>query len=177
MKLLDFWPNFLKDITEFQAIGEALQPEIDDLKQDVQTMHKEFSLFTMSEYGCGRWETILGISPPVGDSLENRRQRILARYLSQLPYTYRRLLQYLSQTTQGFVVDLDAANYYLYVQVRMAGYSQRTALLAMLTEMIPANLVMELMVDIPQQVENAKLCAAAKILLPVVKHSCYTTAR
>ena len=164
MKLFEMWPNFLQEITEFQAIAEAQQPEFDEAGQAVRSMNQEFHLFTMTEYGCGRWEAILGITPGTGESVESRRQKILTRYLSQLPYTYRRLLQHLAQTTQGYMVDLDAANYRLFVQVKLAGYSQRTALLAVITEMIPANLVLRLQALIPQQVEQAKLTAAALML-------------
>ena len=52
-------------------------------------------------------------------------------------------------------MDLDAANYEIFISVRLMGYSQKTALIATLTDMLPANLVLKLQSKIRQTVKNA----------------------
>lgn len=157
MRILEYWPTLLQDLVEFQRIAEAQQPDFDEAVEIVNGVHREFSLFTMSERGAARWEEILGLQRRAGDTLEVRRSRVITKYLSQLPYTYRSLLQYLEQVTGGdYAIDLDAANYELYVSARLTGYDQRTALIAALTDMLPANIVLLLQAKIPQAVDNAQ---------------------
>ena len=102
------------------------------------------------------------------DSLEMRRSRILTKYLSQLPYTFRALLRYLDQISGGdYAVNLDTANYELWVSARLTGYDQRTALMAALADMLPANIVLQLQAKIAQMVDNAQvipmLCMTHKV--------------
>ena len=156
------WPSFLADIVEFQKIAAAEQPEFDKMTELVNNAGREFSLFTMTEYGATRWEEIFGIVPNPGDGLEARRGRITARYLSALPYTYRSLMRYLEAISNGhYTINLDAANYELLVSVRLNGYDQKTALLAALTDMLPANIVLQLQSLIQQTVANAQIIPAA----------------
>lgn len=50
--LIDRWPNFLQDILEFRKIAEAEQPEFDGAIQAVESLHHEFSIFTVTEIGA-----------------------------------------------------------------------------------------------------------------------------
>ena len=161
--LLDRWPNFLQDILEFRKIAEAEQPEWDKATEAVESLHKEFSIFTVTEVGATRWERILGIQRAPGDTLEQRRSKIQTRYLSQLPYTYRNLLQYLAQISGDFTVNLDYANYTLYLDILLTGYEQKEALLAVLADMLPANILLKLKTLIPQTTDNSPLTPAVGI--------------
>jgi len=162
MELLNYWPQYIRDLVEFKWIAKAEQPEFDRAAQDVRNAPQDFFLVSLSEYGCKRWEKILGISPAAGDTLETRRHRILLKYLDQLPYTYKRLLQYLSSVSSNFKVTLNNDAYELFIQIVLAGYSQRDALAAVLGRMIPANLVLKLQAQIPQTVSRPALvvCSA-----------------
>ena len=171
--LFERWPYFLQDITEFMAIAEAEQPEFDEAAETANGLHNEFSLFTLSDKGANRWEQIMGLSGTPDDTLEARRSRILTKYLSHLPYTYRSLLRYLAQISGGdYAVDLDAANYEIFISVRLMGYSQKTALIATLTDMLPANLVLKLQSKIQQAVEKACVIPAL-----YMTHKVYTKTR
>lgn len=86
MKLKDYWPRCLQDLVEFQQIANAEQPEFETALDDVRTAADDFFLATLSEYGCQRWEAIMGLHAADGDTLEARRERILIKYLDQLPY-------------------------------------------------------------------------------------------
>ena len=95
MVLKEYWPRCLQELIEFQQIANAEQPEFEKVVSDVKSAADDFFLVSLSEYGCERWEKILGLSVEPGDTLQDRRDRILIKYLDQLPYTYRTLLKYL----------------------------------------------------------------------------------
>lgn len=158
MSILERWPTILQDLLEFQRIAEAQQPEFDEANAIINDLHNDFSLFTLSERGATRWEEILELQPRAGDTIETRRTRILTKYLSQLPYTFRAMLRYLDQVSGGdYTVNLDRHNYELYVSARLSGYDMRTALMAALADMLPGNIVLELQARIAQQVDNMQI--------------------
>ena len=157
MVLKEYWPRCLQELIEFQQIANAEQPELETALDDVRTAADDFFLATLSEYGCQRWEAIMGLHAADGDTLEARRERILIKYLDQLPYTYRTLLKYLATISEDFTVTLNENAYDLYIRIRLEGYAQRDALAATLGQMIPANLVLRLRTDIPQDDQNGRL--------------------
>ena len=138
MEIKEYWPRHLQELVEFGQIATAEQPEFTKAVQDVQGAPDDFFLVSLSEYGCRRWEAILGLVAAAEDTVESRRERILIAYLDQLPYTYRALLKYLSTVSDDFKVVLDNDAYELFVRIRLSGYAQRDALAETLKQMIPA---------------------------------------
>lgn len=164
MKLKEYWPRCLQELIEFQQIANAEQPEFEAALDDVRTAADDFFLSTLSEYGCQRWEAIMGLSVASGDTLEARRERILIKYLDQLPYTYRSLLKYLNTVSDDFTVTLNNQAYDLFIRIRLEGYSQRDALVATLGQMIPANLVLRMKTDLPQTDTPAQVAACSAMV-------------
>lgn len=164
MELKEYWPRYLQDLIEFNQIAGAEQPEFNAIVAAVQGAPDDFFLVSLSEYGCQRWEAILGLSEAPGDTVEERRERILIKYLDQLPYTYRTLLKYLSTASEDFTVRLDNDTYELFVRIVLNGYTQRDALIAVLGQMIPANLVLLTQTVIPQTVLRSTLIAGAAMV-------------
>lgn len=169
MEIKEYWPRHLQELVEFGQIATAEQPEFTKAVQDVQGAPDDFFLVSLSEYGCRRWEAILGLVAAAEDTVESRRERILIAYLDQLPYTYRALLKYLSTVSDDFKVVLDNDAYELFVRIRLSGYTQRDALAETLKQMIPANLVLLLQTAIPQTVlRPASVVGAA--MVNMVRH-------
>ena len=161
MELKEYWPRYLQDLIEFDQIAGAEQPEFTKAVQDVQGAPDDFFLVSLSEYGCGRWEAILGLVAAAEDTVESRRERILIAYLDQLPYTYRALLKYLSTVSDDFKVVLDNDAYELFIRIRLSGLTQRDAL--------AATLVLLLQTAIPQTVlRPASVVGAA--MVNMVRH-------
>lgn len=169
MEIKEYWPRHLQELVEFGQIATAEQPEFTKAAQDVQGAPDDFFLVSLSEYGCRRWEAILGLVAAAEDTVESRRERILIAYLDQLPYTYRALLKYLSTVSDDFKVVLDNDAYELFVRIRLSGYTQLDALAETLKQMIPANLVLLLQTAIPQTVlRPASVVGAA--MVNMVRH-------
>ena len=165
MRLKEYWPRCLQELVEFDQIANAEQPEFEQAVSDVKSAADDFFLVSLTEYGCKRWEAILGLSVAPGATLEERRENILIRYLDQLPYTYRTLLKYLATVSEDFSVTLDENAYDLLVRIRLEGYSQRDALVATLGQMIPANLVLRMKTEIPQIIEPAQTVACSAMVV------------
>ena len=169
MNLKEYWPRYLQELVEFKQIANAEQPEFEQAVSDVQSAADDFFLVSLTEYGCERWEAILGLSVTPGITLEERRGNIVIRNLDQLPYIYRTLLKYLSTVSEDFSVTLDENAYDLLVRIRLKGYSQRDALVATLGQMIPANLVLRMKTEIPQTIETAQTVACSAMAV-INKH-------
>ena len=165
MLLKEYWPRCLQELIEFDQIANAEQPEFEQAVSDVKSAADDFFLVSLTEYGCRRWEAILGLSVEPDDTLQERRERILIKYLDQIPYTYRTLLKYLSTVSEDFSVTLDENAYDLFVRIRLEGYPQRDALVATLGQMIPANLVLRMKTEIPQKIKPAQTAACSSMVV------------
>lgn len=142
MELIKYWPEILQNLYEFKQIANAEQPEFTQAAEDIENATNDFFIVTLSEDGCDRWESILGLTHSDGQTLDERREQIKIKFMSRLPYTYKVLLQYLASITDDYSVNLDNESYELFVSVKLSGYSQKTAMLAALAAMIPANLLL-----------------------------------
>lgn len=95
VKIEEYWPQIVKGTAEFGQIAVALNPEFNKLAKCIYEVLNESFVATASEFGVSRWEHILGISPAAGDTLDDRKARILTYLNIKLPYTWRVLKQML----------------------------------------------------------------------------------
>jgi len=94
-RVLDYLPPVLREVRDFQCLMEAYQGEVSDLWRGERETEDNFYLFTADERGLLHWETILGISPRMGSSLEERRLVIAARISQSTPYDWGTFLAFL----------------------------------------------------------------------------------
>ncbi len=115
-RLLDYLPQVLKDVLEFQAINAANEPEI-ALAWDAMTLllANQF-LETADETGVSVWERELRIYPKDTDTLAVRKARIKAMWNLELPYTVPWLKNWLSnicgptgheETISGYTINIE----------------------------------------------------------------------
>jgi len=159
----------MQELKEFQKIAEIEEPFFERLKQEIKNTVDDQFISTATEKGIARREKMLKVVPFADDTLETRRHRILLKYLDQLPYTYRRLLQYLASISSNFKVTLNNDAYELFIQILLTGYPQRDALAAVLGRMIPANLVLKMQTQIPQAIFRPAL-AVCSATVTINKH-------
>ena len=161
MRLIEFWPPLLRELLEFREIAGALQPEADMAHDDVREAAQELFLESMSVRGIRRWETMLSIYPAAGESLDDRRRRIVLLVLNRLPYTYRALQRYLAEVSDVYTLRLSAAAYTLHVTVELSSAAKRLLLSAILRQMIPANMLVDLVMKLPSTATRTEVCVAA----------------
>lgn len=64
-------------------------------------------------------------------------------------------------------MNLDYANYTLYLDILLTGYEQKEALFAVLADMLPANILLKLKSLIPMTTDNAPITPAVGVFTQV----------
>lgn len=143
-QIIDYLPGYLKEYKEFQGISGMLQSEFDDTWKTTDFLLQESFVTTAESYGLSKWEEFLGIARNDTTTTEDRRFQIIAQLQNQTPYTYRRLVQLLTNLCgkDGYKITLDANDYTLTVLLAISRQAQFDAVESLLKEIIPANLVL-----------------------------------
>jgi hypothetical protein len=83
--MLNYYPEVIKSIREFQVLIKVQSLQIEDMHKELTKILSNAYISTADEYKIKMWEQLLGIVPlPQGDDsletwLEDRRETILAR--------------------------------------------------------------------------------------------------
>lgn len=143
-QMIDYLPDTLKDIREYKAIMSIEQPECEEGWACAEYALQESFLMTATDYGLSRLETMSKIIPKAGETLDERRFRILSLISSRLPYTYRQLENLLENMCgEGrYKIDLNAEAYTIKVTIEMESKYNYQAVMDLLHQIIPANLVL-----------------------------------
>lgn len=141
----DYWPEYLHEIREFEALAAAQQPEFDKALSIISTMAKDFSVFTLTESGIRRWERILGIEGKQADDMDSRRFRIISRIIERIPITKRTLYTQLETLCSkgGFTLEINSGGYILSIKLALTSKSAFSDVVALVNRQAPANLICE----------------------------------
>jgi len=137
-----YYPLAVGVTSEFQSIAGAENPEFARIHAAFYKWFLNGFVMDFDEDGARRWEEMLKLSPRSTDDLEKRRQRILRKIVSELPYTHRRLEEMLigvygeNQTS----IELDYGEYTLFVEISRALKPYIQAMYIWLRVIVPANL-------------------------------------
>ena len=82
-RMREYYPDAIRRILEFQALLQGEGVEIDILKDGISISVNEAYLTTMSEDRISEWEKALGIAPSEDDTIQDRRDVIIARIRGQ----------------------------------------------------------------------------------------------
>lgn len=82
-RMLGYYPQVIRAISEFKAIVNGEYPEIEDLAISQELVLNDAYLLTMGEDRVIQWENALGIQPMEGSSVSDRRETIMARIRAQ----------------------------------------------------------------------------------------------
>ena len=163
-KMLDYYPHVLRSYGEIKGVADSQQWLFERLWAAAERVFENQFVETMDDMGLTRWEHILGIRPKGTAMLEERRFAVLLKLnQAQLPYTYRSLRRYLGSVSSDFETRLNHNAYYLWLRVRLEGYRQRDELAGVLRQMLPANIVLFMRTEIPQEITGPRLCFASGV--------------
>lgn len=82
-RMINYYPQVIQAIKEFNAIIDSESPEIQSLSDGVQRVIDDAYLLSMSKERIEQWENMLGIQPLENSSVENRRDTVVARIRGQ----------------------------------------------------------------------------------------------
>lgn len=143
----EYLPKVLSDIVDLKLLNKDLDIELEQLDGYITGIGKEVIVKTASIYGIEKWEKALGITPKEGDSLETRRFRVNNLLTSKLPYTYRWLIQKLTQITgspTGYTLNVNNIDYTITIVLSGLDTDMMIEVQKQLRNAIPANMVLEI---------------------------------
>ena len=141
-KYKDYLPEELKKYKEFIAIGDTVDKQFDKLETDKRKVLLNGFIMTLDDYGCTRWEKMLHLVRRDSDDLEDRRKRILIKFLNQLPYTEKRLREMLDSICGqgGYDLNVDISIDCVHVKIDLGRKNQFQEVEKMLEDVVPLNL-------------------------------------
>lgn len=152
VELVSYLPSF---VAEYRQMRETLTAEDPEFKlvwdAAARTLRNEF-VETADEYGLRRYEQMLKVYPSKEDTIESRRNRVLARWMRSLPYTQKMLIEKLVSICgeNDFTIIKGYDEYRIDIAVSAETYGQVEELENTIGTMIPANMILI--------IENRILC-------------------
>ncbi len=179
--LVSYLPPFMAEYKEINLTLTAENPEFTLAWKAADRVLKNEFIVTADEYGIARFEALLGIRPDPGDGLEERRARLLYRWYTSYPYTWRMLLQKLA-SIPGAAGRYTIANnfgegYEVFVCLYTDSSSIGSEVEYTLEFMLPANIIAWVTYEIPEgsaavyaggvleEVEILELCEVENLFL------------
>lgn len=173
--LLNYWMPVLRKLKEFREIAKAEEPELRYILEAIDRTLNNMFINTADEQGIKHFESMLGIYPEAGDSLEMRRFRVLAKWNDNVPYTFKELYNRLLALCGGDISSFDIIEhfneYWIEVQTHLGVSGAFEEVTDLLEEMLPANLVLSLKNTVPEKPTITPLyfgvavCTAMRYLL------------
>lgn len=154
-KLIDYIPPEFQKYEELKAIFNTEQFDfVTFWDHGVQTVMNEQFITSLDEWGCEKWEKMIGISYLSDDTLDQRRFRILSYLSVRLPYTYRQLQNILESLygKNGFLTYLFSNEYNLVVRLSLSNERNYNTACSMLRPIVPANLTINVYMFNPHRV-------------------------
>lgn len=145
MSYISFLPGYLQEVKEFAAIGAAVDEQTALMIFRRSELLADRLISTASAGKIKRWETVLGLPLNPALSLDERRYAVLAKLRMRALITLKKLAEQLNQITdEGATVDVDYGLRTIKVQLALHSKNNHATVLALLREMIPANMIISL---------------------------------
>lgn len=166
-QLINYLPDFLKEIKEIKVIMETQQHEVEKIWSATSQALDDQFIELASEDCIERWEKILKINPKGTDELDVRKFRILTRLNEQLPYTFRMLEQQLASLCgrDNYEVALEQGIYTITVKVALLAKKSYTDVDEFLKRITPANMIIDLIQLYNSHLDLSKLTHAQLALI------------
>lgn len=141
----NYWSPVVRNTAEFQQIAKAVNPELNTLQDCIyRILNHVFIDENTTEYGVRCWENDLNISPENGDTLEDRKIRILTYLNIRLPYTLPVLKQMIASFVGEDNCNVECVKYRVIVHTNEIGESMLKPLEVLLGKVVPKNMCVEM---------------------------------
>lgn len=162
--LNNYLPEFLSDYREFKAVTGAENPEFRELRGAVQAAREAGFIRFCSERYLARFEKLLGIFPAEGETISERRRRVLLHWNESPPYTVAALRNKLALICgEGdFFLSVDCEGYSLDVMLDVFSYSVLLEIERLLRRIVPANIVINSVNKVACEADS-RLCASGAV--------------
>lgn len=142
MKLINYMPQFLKNVREFNEIFNAEDFELEFMREQIDKILKEVIVTTAESYGLERYEKIYGITN-ISETIEARRMNILFKINNRVPFTLKWLINTLNASIGEGNYKLSLNGYVLHIEVALNYTEAAEMLKSNLVYQIPANIQLD----------------------------------
>lgn len=144
-----YYPNVLANAKEFKQIAQLENNEFKFVWQAACKWFLNTFVYDTDLQGIKRWEDMLKIIPPKEATLADRRNLVLMRINTMLPYTIRRLEQILNAVYgDDFATVSTNKNYELWVDIDNRIILKTMGMRTLLRAIIPANLIIKILQEL-----------------------------
>lgn len=150
MKISDYLPNLYNNNLEMNNIILTEERELENgLKLLIDNSFLNTFVSTANEKGISQYEELFGIKPNVDtETLEFRKERVISRLISKIPFSERYLINSLNvilgEGTWNY--ELDYNNYELTINSIIPGKAWLNELYDFLKRTIPCNIAYEVII-------------------------------
>lgn len=150
-RLLDYLPAFMRQFLEMQEITQAEDAEMDEINARISRIFDNAFIESCDGYGIQKYEKLLGIHAVPQDTLEWRRNRVLARWNYYQLFTYNVLLRKLDTLcgAGNYTVSGNLDGYQLSIGVMQEFTGQIDEVEKLLEKMLPMNISYEVYEEHP----------------------------
>lgn len=117
IRMLDYYPDVIKQIVEFKALMYSEGFEIDFIKSDINLTLNDSYLSTMSESRIAEWESLLGLHYNATNTVDDRRERVIAAIRGKGKLNTQLINSIVGSFTNGGTADSFISNSVLYVGI------------------------------------------------------------
>ena len=139
VNLISYLPPFIAEYKETNVTLTAENPEFILVWEAAERVLKNEFIETADEYGISKFEKLLSIIPLKEDTIQIRRARVQAGWFIRLPYTWRMLLQKLTEICEIVTIILENS-YLIHMKVEVELQWQIDSLIDVVSRMLPCNM-------------------------------------
>lgn len=139
---IEYLPEVMQEVKEVQELYKGITPELRLIAANEQALLDECFVNTAESVGLERLETMLKIKVQTGDTIADRRLRILTKLNGDTPYTFGRIYDKLKQLCGEDNVEMYYAREYytLHVGIKLPAKNQFDTIKDMLHKLLPCNI-------------------------------------
>ena len=149
-RLIEYLPPFMRRFKELQQITSSEDKQMVEIDSCISRMIDEAFITDCDEYGVEKYENLLGIMPASGDTLSERKERVLVHWCDFLPYTVRTLIRKLNvYCGDDFEISGSLADYELEIHTHILSQVAEREVWKFVLQMIPENVHASFFNEIP----------------------------
>lgn len=149
--LMTVLPEYFRPVMEFQQLMKADGAALEDLENNMQHIRQNFYIQTADEKTLAQWEKWFHMIPQPGDTLDYRRQRLLQKYNTIVPFSIEFLRNQLRELFgKEYSMQANPVESTLVISVTSSRYGAVDLLYDLLWDVVPAHVE----ITANQQVSN-----------------------
>lgn len=149
--LMQILPEYFRGVLEFKELMKTDQAVLTELEANIEQIRKNFYIQTADETTLAQKEALFDISASPVEKIEYRRQRLLQKYNTIVPFSEDFLRDQLRELFgEDFTLIVDATASKMKVSVTSSRYGAVDLLYNLLWDVIPAHIE----IHANQQVNN-----------------------